>query len=151
MRTPADPRSGMFGTVGVVVLFFAFGRCETAQTQNMFVSQIHENDGGLKKVKDLARQHGLTVRDGSINNMRPNSPKNADYILKSFIGPRIKMCSTMGTAWRLRPHEDTSRRAWIAAGRRPVSLSPGELGWWIFGCGDAKGAPEQRPSGRNAA
>ncbi|MDA7967213.1 TIR domain-containing protein [Ruegeria sp.] len=66
-----------------------------AKTQNIFISHIHEDDAGLKKVKDLCRKHGLTVRDGSINKEKPNKAKNADYILNKIIGPRIKWCSTM--------------------------------------------------------
>ena len=66
-----------------------------AKTQNIFISHIHEDDAGLKKVKDLCRKQGLTVRDGSINKAKPNKAKNAEYILNKIIAPRIKWCSTM--------------------------------------------------------
>ena len=67
----------------------------TKSSMNIFISHIHEDDAGLAKLKKLIASKGLTVRDGSINKARPNSAKNADYILNKIIIPRIKWCSVM--------------------------------------------------------
>ncbi len=65
------------------------------EIRNIFISHVHEDDAGLKRVKALVAHHGLTVRDGSINKANPNRAKNADYIMNKIIIPRIKWCSTM--------------------------------------------------------
>ena len=63
--------------------------------RNVFISHIHEDDAGLQRVKDIAAQHGLTVRDGSISSDNPNNAQNPDYIMHGIIKPRIEWCSTM--------------------------------------------------------
>ena len=64
-------------------------------SMNIFISHIHKDDAGLKKLKALVRNSGLVVRDGSINKTNPNKAKDANYILNTIIRPRIRWCSVM--------------------------------------------------------
>lgn len=65
------------------------------QTKNVFISHIHEDDAGLKDLKDLLSKNGMAIRDYSINSDNPNNAKSEDYIKSQILAPRIKDCSTM--------------------------------------------------------
>jgi len=43
------------------------GNAMANEIKNVFVSHIHEDDAGLKDLKELVAKHGLEVRDGSVN------------------------------------------------------------------------------------
>ncbi len=64
-------------------------------TKNIFISHIHEDDDGLKKLKTLLRGHGITVRDYSINADNPNNAHSEDYIKHQILAPRIRQSSTL--------------------------------------------------------
>jgi len=99
-------------------------------SKNIFISHIHEDDEGLAKLKTLTRNHGLTVRDGSINKVKPNKAKNADYILNKIIGPRIKWCSVMVVY--ITPQ--TKNSAWVDKEiMRAASLGKRIVGVWAHG------------------
>lgn len=63
--------------------------------RNIFVSHIHEDDDGLRKLKDLLKSNGMTPRDYSINKDNPNRAHNEDYIKSQIIAPRILKSSTL--------------------------------------------------------
>jgi hypothetical protein len=65
------------------------------QTKNVFVSHIHEDDGGLGELKALLEKNGLTIRDYSINSDNPNNAKSEDYIKSQILAPRIRACGTL--------------------------------------------------------
>lgn len=52
-------------------------------TKNIFISHVHEDDAGLQKTKDLLGNHGMIVRDGSINSDKPNNANNPEGIMIS--------------------------------------------------------------------
>lgn len=63
--------------------------------KNVFISHVHEDDHGLAKVKDLAGNAGLTLRDSSINSTNPNNAKHPDYIKSDILAPQIRWASTL--------------------------------------------------------
>ena len=65
------------------------------ETKNVFVSHVHEDDGGLGKLKDLLKANGMTIRDYSIRSDNPNNAKSEDYIKAQILAPRIRLCSTI--------------------------------------------------------
>lgn len=65
------------------------------EIKNVFISHIHEDDGGLGKLKDLVAKGGLTVRDASINSSNPNDAKDPDYIKTQILAPQIQWASTL--------------------------------------------------------
>ena len=65
------------------------------QIKNVFISNIHEDDDGLAKFKDLVEKSGLTVRDSSINSTNPNNAKDHDYIKTQILAPQIQWASTL--------------------------------------------------------
>ena len=60
------------------------------EIRNIFISHIHEDDTGLKKLKDLLASHELFVRDYSIKSDNPNNAHSEDYIKNQILAPRIK-------------------------------------------------------------
>lgn len=62
------------------------------ETRNTFISHIHEDDDGLKDLKSLLQEHGMTIRDYSITSDNPNNAHSEDYIKASILAPRIRMC-----------------------------------------------------------
>lgn len=50
------------------------------EIRNIFISHIHEDDTGLKKLKDLLASHEMIVRDYSIKSDNPNNARSEDYI-----------------------------------------------------------------------
>ena len=65
------------------------------EMRNVFISHIHEDDEGLPRLKNLAAQHGMVCRDGSITTGKFNEASNEDYIKYDILGPRIKWASTL--------------------------------------------------------
>lgn len=67
----------------------------TRKNKNVFISHVHKDDAGLKDLKELLANHGMTVRDSSINSDRPNNASSPDYIKSEILAPRIDWASTM--------------------------------------------------------
>jgi len=65
------------------------------QNKDVFISHIHEDDAGLKPLKDLLAKNGMTVRDSSINSDKPNNATSPDYIKQNYLAPAIKWASTL--------------------------------------------------------
>lgn len=63
--------------------------------KNVFISHIHEDDHGLGKLKKILSDHGLAIRDSSINSSNPNNANNAEYIKSSILAPQIQWASTL--------------------------------------------------------
>ena len=63
--------------------------------RNVFISHIHEDDGGLADLKELVARHGLLCRDGSITTGKFNSATNDDYIKYQILAPRINWASVL--------------------------------------------------------
>jgi hypothetical protein len=66
-----------------------------AQKKNVFISHIHEDDVGLKKVKDLLKNAGMDISDYSINSSNPNNANAENYIKYEILSPRINACSVL--------------------------------------------------------
>ncbi|GAJ07067.1 unnamed protein product, partial [marine sediment metagenome] len=47
-----------------------------ADTKNIFISHVHEDDALLPDLKQLIAQAGMDVRDGSITSDKPNDAEN---------------------------------------------------------------------------
>ncbi len=60
--------------------------------RNVFISHVHEDDQGLKDLKDLASRHGMECRDGSITREKFNEAYNENYIQYGILAPRINWC-----------------------------------------------------------
>ena len=65
------------------------------QIRNVFISHIHEDDSGIDKIKNLARRHGMIVRNDSVTSDSPNSAEAEDYIKYQILAPRIKWASVL--------------------------------------------------------
>ena len=65
------------------------------QIKNVFISHIHEDDGGIDQIKSLASRHGMIVRNGSITSDRPNSAEAENYIKYQILAPRIDWSSVL--------------------------------------------------------
>ncbi len=63
--------------------------------KNVFISHVHEDDGGLEKTRKLLGDNGMQIRDASINSTNPNEAKSPDYIKNEILAPRIKWASTL--------------------------------------------------------
>ena len=63
--------------------------------KNVFICHIHEDDEGLGNLKKLVAEHGLEIRDGSINSQKPNAAKDSDYIKQNILAPQIEWASTL--------------------------------------------------------
>jgi hypothetical protein len=66
-----------------------------ADTKNIFISHVHEDDALLPKLKDLIARGGMEVRDGSINSDKPNDAQSEEYIKREILAPRIQWASTL--------------------------------------------------------
>lgn len=60
-----------------------------SKTKNVFISHIHEDDHGLKKLKNLLAPKGMDVRDSSIHTEKFNNAKDPDYIKTGILAPAI--------------------------------------------------------------
>ncbi len=65
------------------------------ETRNVFISHIHEDDDGLKKLKNLLKDNGMKIRDYSINSDNPNNAHSEDYIKSQILAPRISKSSVL--------------------------------------------------------
>lgn len=65
-----------------------------ADLKNVFISHIHEDDAGLKKLADLLKTRGMDVRDASIHKGKFNDAENPNYIKSQILGPAIKWAGT---------------------------------------------------------
>ncbi len=63
-------------------------------TNNVFISHVHEDDAGLKKLKDLVASKGMEIRDASIHTGKENDAKDPDYIKSKILGPQIDWAGT---------------------------------------------------------
>jgi hypothetical protein len=77
----------------------------TAETKNVFISHIHEDDATLRGLKDLLKRNGYNIRDGSIDSSKPNEATNPDYIKSAILAPRISWASTFAVLISARTHE----------------------------------------------
>ncbi len=66
-----------------------------ADTKNVFISHVHEDDELLPNLKDLVSRAGMDVRDGSINSDKPNEATNEEHIKYNILKPRIEWASTL--------------------------------------------------------
>lgn len=80
-----------------------------ADTKNIFISHVHEDDALLPKLKDLIARGGMEVRDGSINSDKPNDAQSEEYIKREILAPRIQWASTLVV---LITH-DTAQSWWV--------------------------------------
>lgn len=64
------------------------------EVKNVFISHIHEDDDGLRDLKDIAKDNGLDVRDSSITSEKPNKAKSPEYI-KQMLADQINWASTV--------------------------------------------------------
>ena len=80
-----------------------------ADTKNIFISHVHEDDDLLPKLKDLISRAGMEVRDGSINSDKPNDAKNEEYIKRQILAPRIDWASTLVVLIT----DDTAQSDWV--------------------------------------
>src|SRR5262245_14149146 len=62
--------------------------------KNVFISHVHEDDAGLKKLKDLVASKGMAIRDASIHAGKENDAKSPDYIKTKILAPQIDWAST---------------------------------------------------------
>ena len=65
-----------------------------SEIHNVFISHIHEDDDGLKKLKALLENHGHLIRDGSITSDRPKTRRakitsNLRFSLQESAGPEF--------------------------------------------------------------
>lgn len=65
------------------------------ERKNIFVSHVHEDDGDLNDVKNLAREHGVAIADYSVTSDNPNNATNDEYIMRDILKPRIDACSVL--------------------------------------------------------
>ena len=65
------------------------------QIKNLFISHIHKDDEGINKIKKLAGEHGMSVRDASITSDRPNSAEDENYIKYEILAPGIKWAGVL--------------------------------------------------------
>ncbi|HLH89983.1 MAG TPA: TIR domain-containing protein [Xanthobacteraceae bacterium] len=77
--------------------------------RNVFISHVHEDDEGLGKLRDLLGKRGMTIRDGSINEDKPNEANSPDYIKFKILAPRINWAGTFITY--ITPHTKDSE--WV--------------------------------------
>jgi hypothetical protein len=67
-----------------------------ADTKNVFISHVHEDDDGLKKLNDLLASKGMEIRDSSIHKGKENEAKSPEYI-KSLLAGQIQWAGTFIT------------------------------------------------------
>ena len=60
-----------------------------AETRNVFVSHIHEDESHIDGMKSLLSEHGFDVKNSSITSERRNDAHNPEYIKHSILAPRI--------------------------------------------------------------
>lgn len=63
--------------------------------RNVFISHIHEDDKGLKNLKDLVQKGNMMCRDASITTDKFNSATDENYIKYQILAPRINWASVL--------------------------------------------------------
>lgn len=63
--------------------------------RNVFISHIHEDDKGLKNLKELVRKGNMMCRDASITTDKFNSATDENYIKYQILAPRINWASVL--------------------------------------------------------
>lgn len=63
--------------------------------KNVFVSHRHEDDDGLRELKNLMKQHGTECHDYSITADNPNNAHNENYIKYEILAPRIQQAGCL--------------------------------------------------------
>jgi hypothetical protein len=105
------------------------------QTRNVFISHIHEDDEGLGKLKDLLGKAGMTIRDGSINSLKPNAAQSPEYIKSQILAPRIDWAGTM----IVYVTPDTKDSDWVDWEIRHAHQKDKRIvGVWAHGCNDCE-------------
>lgn len=66
-----------------------------ADTKNVFVSHIQEDEEHIAAMKVLLKTRGFDVSDSSITSSRPNQARDPDYIKSSILAPAINWASTL--------------------------------------------------------
>jgi hypothetical protein len=66
-----------------------------ADTRDVFVSHIHEDEAHIEKMKNLLHEHGFNVRDSSVTSETPNQAKDPDYIKHQILAPQINWASVV--------------------------------------------------------
>lgn len=105
-----------------------------ADTKNVFISHVHEDDDLVPRLKDLIANAGMEVRDGSITSDKPNEAQDEEYIKREILEPRIQWASTLAV---LITHE-TAQSWWVnwEIGRA-VELGKNVIGVYAQGATDA--------------
>jgi hypothetical protein len=60
-----------------------------AETKNVFISHIHEDDAALQKLKTLLSAKGMDIRDSSIHIGKFNNASDEHYIKTQILAPAI--------------------------------------------------------------
>ena len=115
-----------------------------ADTKNVFISHVHEDDELLPDLKRLIARAGMEVRDGSISSDKPNDAENEDYIKREILKPRIEWASTLIV---LITH-DTAQSWWVNWEiKYAVQLGKRVIGVFAQGATDADIPEELRRCG----
>jgi len=64
-------------------------------SRNIFISHIHEDDEHVAGMTNLLRQRGFDVQASAIDSSSPNNARDADYIKREIIGPKIEWADTL--------------------------------------------------------
>jgi hypothetical protein len=115
-----------------------------ADTKNIFISHVHEDDALLPDLKQLIARAGMEVRDGSITSDKPNDAENEQYIKREILAPRIEWASTLTV---LITH-DTADSWWVNWEiQHAVQLGKRVVGVYAQGATDADIPEELRRCG----
>ncbi len=66
-----------------------------SDTNNIFISHIHEDDNRLNAFKELLSGKGRSIRDSSVNSENPNNAKSEEYIKSEILAPKINWAGTL--------------------------------------------------------
>ncbi len=67
----------------------------SSDIKNVFISHLHEDDEGLRKLKDLLSKNGMDIKDSSINSDKPNNANSPEYIKAKILAPHINWASVL--------------------------------------------------------
>jgi hypothetical protein len=119
-------------------------RGDVADTKNVFISHVHEDNDLLPQLKNLIERAGMKVRDGSVNSEKPNEATNEEYIKRDILAPRIQWASTLVV---LITH-DTAQSWWVNWEiKYAVEQGKGVVGVFAQGATDADIPEELRRCG----
>ena len=80
-----------------------------ADTKNVFISHVHEDDELVADLKQLIENAGMVLRNSSITSDKPNDAHNEEYIKQEYLKPGIEWA---GTIVVLITHE-TAKSWWV--------------------------------------